>query len=205
MDEAQFHNECLQLARPRLNLRRHFQAGEVVGVWGGAGPVPHPPGRWIHRITVACDWLRQNGFDLSGQLSVYENQDDVPFEQRFVVIRGEHAGRLAGGVALVGVGDTSLPPVEALETCGSTAMQELIQDTSLASPLDTYDVRCPLHYADADGIYAMLGGWHESWPEDDSYDHQAGRLVLWTFRDAEPWLEVWWRPSGLLQVVSRIT
>jgi hypothetical protein len=51
----------------------------------------------------------------------------------------------------------------------------------------------------------MLGGWHEPWPENDAYDDEPGRLVLWTFKNSEPWLEVWQRPSGQLEVVARIT
>lgn len=215
MDPAQFREECQRLSRPRLNLRRRRKPGDVVGIWGGSGCLPPPPGNWKHRITVSCDWLHRNGFDLSGFLAVYENRDDdtsfrsIPFRERFRAVQAdEPAIALSGtdGIDLVGTEDVALPPVEALEVYGSAEMRRLLLPSlDQATLLDTYEERCPLHYADKEGIYALLGGWHVPWPENDAYDDEPGRLVLWTFKDAEPWLEVWQRPSGLLEVVPRIT
>lgn len=210
MDAARFREECRRLARPRLNLRRREGPRDVVGVWGGSGPLPlpPPPGPWEHRITVSCDWLHRNGFGLSGLLAVYERRDDVPFREQFAAVRADGVRTdwsAGGGIGLVGAEDVALPPVEALEIYGSEAIRRLLEGPDRASLLDTYEEQCPLHYADEEGIYAMLGGWHVSWPEDDAYDAEPGRLVLWTFRDAEPWLEVWQRHSGQLAVVPRIT
>ncbi len=210
MEPGRFREECQQLARPRLNLRRKDGPGAVVGVWGGSGTLAPPSGAWKHRITVSCDWLHRNGFGLSGILSVYERLDDVPFRERFVAVKTDDRASLAslvtGGAELVGTEDVALPPVEALETYGSAQMRSLLRSPDQANPLlDAYEERCPLHYADREGIYAMLGGWHVPWPENDAYDTEPGRLVLWTFKDSEPWLEVWQRPSGQLEVVPRIT
>lgn len=207
MDQAAFDEECQRLARPRLNLLRRQQSGEVVGVWGGTGPLSPPAGDWRHWITVSCDWLSRNGFAVSGLLGVYENTNGDHFHE-FTAVTGEATGgRLlgGGGVELVGTEDVALPPPEALEVYGSPAMRELTQRGNEGNPLATYQERCPLFYADAEGIFATLGGWHVPWPENDAYDDELGRLVLWTFKDSEPWLEVWQRPSGQLRVVPRIT
>ena len=208
MKPDRFREECLRLARPRLNLRRRQGVGDVVGIWSGWGCIPHPPGAWEHRITVSCDWLRRNDFPLSGLLGVYENPDYRSFRERFIAVQADEPGVALhgnGGIELVGTEDVALPPVEALEVYGNEEMRNLLHSPDQTALLDAYEERCPLHYADREGIYAMLGGWHVLWPENDAYDDEPGRLVLWTFKDSEPWLEVWQRPSGQLEVVPRIT
>lgn len=208
MDQATFDQECLRLARPRLNLRRQQASGEIVGVWGGAGPRTSLEGEWKHWITVSCDWLNRNGFGLSGHLCLYENQEENrPDEERFVVLLLEDIGsNEINGIRLGSTEDISLPPLEALAVYGSTPMRELLtKGSEYENPLGTYQERCPLFYADAEGIFATLGGWHTTWPDSDDYENEPGRLVLWTFCDSEPWLEVWQRPKGQLDVVSRIT
>jgi hypothetical protein len=140
-------------------------------------------------------------------VGVYENFDDVrTLREQFTVVQADQPALAllhSDGIELVGTEDVSLPPERGLEVYGSEEMREALDDPDQAGLLESY--RCPLHYADDEGIYAMLGGWHEPWPENDAYDDEPGRLVLWTFKDAEPWLEVWQRPSGHLEVIPRIT
>jgi hypothetical protein len=140
-------------------------------------------------------------------LSVFENTDENHFHEFEAVVGERPVGRWTSpdGIELVGTEDLALPPVEALEAYGSTAMRELTQRGNEGNPLATYEERCPLYYAKSEGIYAILGGWHVPWPENDAYDDEPGKLVLWTFKDSEPWLEVWQRPSGELHVIPRIT
>src|SRR5262249_17740336 len=137
----------------------------------------------------------------------YENTDEDHFHEFAAVMDGTAGRRLAGpdGIELVSTEDVAMPPEEALAVFGSNAIRELTKRGNEGNPLATYKERCPLFYADAEGIFAMLGGWHVSWPENDAYDDEQGRLALWTFKDSEPWLEVWQRPSGQLEVVARIT
>lgn len=202
MDQATFDAECRLLARPRLDLRRH-QSGEVVGVWGGVGPLQPPVGNWEHWLTVSCDWLARNGFPLSGLLAVYENRAEGAFHEFAVVLgsRTEVVG-WGGGTELAGTEEVSRPPEEALQMYGSPAMRESISSGLAGTPFANYSDQCPLYRK---GILLSLGGWHIPWPEYDTYDQEAGRLVLWTFEGAEPWLEVWQRPSGQLEVIPRIS
>jgi hypothetical protein len=70
---------------------------------------------------------------------------------------------------------------------------------------------CPLY--NKKDVDAVLGGWHINWHDDRplwkpvqnerglldeeaSYRCGDNRLVLWTFRDAEPWVEVWMDKDG---------
>jgi hypothetical protein len=52
--------------------------------------------------------------------------------------------------------------------------------------------------------FAITGGWHMSWGDDDWEDLVQKRLVLWTLRDAEPWIEVW-EDGGALRAIPRVT
>lgn len=65
-----------------------------------------------------------------------------------------------------------------------------------------YRERCPLYLEDRP--VAVLGGWHASWPDDEFYLPRQMRLALWTFREAEPWVEVFER-SPNMPVRLRIT
>lgn len=125
------------------------------------------------------------------------------------------AGR--GGLPLVGVEQASFPPLEALRLYGGDAVGRWLDSLGL-SRADAaehlchteageayereYQSRCPLYTGEA---YAVLGGWHMRWPEDDIYDRGGDRLLLWTPRDAEPWVEVWQTADGRLTPVARIT
>jgi hypothetical protein len=57
----------------------------------------------------------------------------------------------------------------------------------------------------AEDMYAVLGGWHMPWPEDDWKDLLDDQLLVWTLRDPEPWVEVWHTRTGQFQVMQRIT
>lgn len=201
MDQHSFDAECQRLARPWLDLRRRRE-GKAVGVWGGPGPMPPPEGDWEHWFTVSCDWLARHGFHLSGLLGVYKNCASRKVRE-FVALLGEPSEAGWGeGIELAGTEELSLPPPEALELFGNRAVRDLVRGDPTGTPLAHYDEGCPLYRK---GIFISLGGWHISWPEHDAYDEETGRLVLWTFQDAEPWLEVWQRPSGILEVMPRIT
>jgi hypothetical protein len=56
----------------------------------------------------------------------------------------------------------------------------------------------------AGGAYATLGGWHFPWPDGDSEDLLKCKLLVWTFEECEPWIEVW-RDAEKYRVIERIT
>ena len=60
---------------------------------------------------------------------------------------------------------------------------------------------CPLYKSD---VTAIIGGWQMSWPDGDFEEFIDHELVLWTFKDAEPWIEVFLK-DGKYTVRQRIT
>jgi len=191
MDADQLIAEGLRLARPSLVLRAGGCGGRPAGYWGGAGAVPPPPGDWRHWLTVECGWLHDQGLPLRGCLSLYEAAGDV---LEFAALADAEKGLpepLPGSTPLFGEEEPSIPPCEALTVCGSDAAYDR-----------EYQRRCPLY---RDDVYAVLGGWHTFWPDMDVYDEEKGRLVLWTFHEAEPWIEVWLDKDGRLKAVPRVT
>ena len=62
--------------------------------------------------------------------------------------------------------------------------------------------RAPLYAGDID---AVVGGWHKMWPEDDFFLPLEMRLLVATFRDAEPYREIWRSPVGNIHVREHIT
>jgi hypothetical protein len=54
------------------------------------------------------------------------------------------------------------------------------------------------------GAHAVLGGWHFPWPDGDWEELIDHPLLVWTFEDSEPWVEVWGNEDGF-KVLQRIT
>jgi hypothetical protein len=221
-----------QLARPRLTLRteRDSRDERFVGIWGGIGAVLLPAqlarARSAHWISVDCRWLEENGFGVRGCLSVYRvnggfvavNDPDLAFNES-----------PANGLAVFGLEEVSWPPEGALEAysigVGPGGFPDL---EALSAYLRSEQADCPLF---RDGVTAVLGGWHMSWPDGpprlprlaelnaridrahgpgclplgETYRCEPYRLLLWTLRDSEPWVEVWGDYSGELHAVGRIT
>lgn len=50
--------------------------------------------------------------------------------------------------------------------------------------------RMRTHPLYSDQAAAVLGGWHFPWPDGDWEELVDKELVLWTLREAEPWVEV---------------
>jgi hypothetical protein len=219
-----------RLIRPRLALRtqRPSPSDALAGVWGGTGVVPLPAAssEARHWISVDCGWLERNGFGVKGCLSVYEvgsldigvlNDPGWAFPER-----------VADGIPLFGREEESLPDSQVFEAYLTEAENGAVEGEVGADYFTCAQANCPLY----DGaIAAVLGGWHVGWPdgppnlprlrvqteridavggpgvmpEGETYRCEPYRLVLWTFRDAEPWVEVWGDGAGELHAVARIT
>ena len=110
----------------------------------------------------------------------------------------------------------SLPPVDAVFLLEGKAISEFLAKHNWAQeePFNNnfpdgvpseynrkWQSNCPLYQSD---ISMMRGGWNMPWPSGDWYDHVNDQLVAWTFRDSEPWVEVFER-AGEYIVKQRIT
>lgn len=219
--------EGKRLARPCLWLRaRRTSARQpLAGIWGGPGIVAPPRGDWEHHwVSVSCSWLHRHTFDLKGCISVYCDED----MDEFVAVNDPRARlprRATEGLALYGQPGRSFPPDRGVEAYGSPAFRRWRAEVGKQENLEAWGEYeklfrqyCPLYQQGAmKDVDVMLGGWHINWHGDRplwkhtagnetaSYDCGKNRLVLRTFRNAEPWVEVWQDRSGKLHAWGLIT
>ncbi len=75
-------------------------------------------------------------------------------------------------------------------------------------PLEEYemewDAAHPYRQFQGGDIYAQLGGWPVTWPEEDAASQLRKRLVLRTYANSEPWIEVFKRGQRY-ECIERIT
>lgn len=209
-----------RLAKPSLFLVETPTQTGVLAYWRGPGRDGYR-GRVDdrHRITFDCGWLSEHGVRVRGLIGVF----DVDPRWRWAipvhldrVDRPLAEVRMDGGLPLFGREVSSFPPIEALCLYGGPIVDEWLgsegldrTDYDIAATTEAgeayqeeYRNRCPLYSADQP--VAVLGGWHAHWPCDEFYLPREMRLALWTFRESEPWLEVFER-SPSLRVRLRIT
>lgn len=212
-------NEGERLQKPSLLLTDQVTSdGKIWGYWGndeqpveGSNQQANSPNLdRRHWISLDTSWLAQHSARLTaGILSVYQYNHPARNAPAGSVIfqpgqRFEHIPN--SGLPLYGIKQPSFPPLEALCLYGGNRVQEWLQGIE-ASRYDYDHVsqtdlgkkyqaewmkRSPFYMNDAD-IVAVMGGWHMLWPEDDFYMPGEMNLIVWTFREAEPWVEVWER------------
>jgi hypothetical protein len=126
-----------------------------------------------------------------------------------------------GEKALAGTDAEDLPSLELLFRKGSRKVQTWLDQMKkqgwdlrqwagdvkfpLQDALDDYRKAWqsghPFYHED---VYAQLGGWPLTWPEEAAEERLSRRLVLRTYRASEPWVEVWQKGHGY-EVSLRIT
>ena len=125
----------------------------------------------------------------------------------------------AGDVSLFASEASVLPPIDAVFAFGSERVGSWLAEnkwerswgynsnfsgSALAEAYErAYQADHPM-YGSSD-VFAMVGGWHFSFPDGDWNELVADDLMLMTFRDAEPWVEAWRRQDGRFDVIERIT
>ncbi len=221
-----------RLEKPCLYLTDEPNENGPVAYWGGEGPSNLPSGHltWIggyrHWITLDSSWLTKQGNSAEGVISVFECLENEDFEgPEFPLTEGtviyQHKTTLEDveieGQKLYGVESRSFPPIDAVCLYGSEKVETWLReqnrkrtdyDALQGEIIDQYGdywmERSPysapaLH----DQYFAVMGGWHIHWPDDDFYMPKEMELVVWTFRDAEPYVEVWSRrPNFILKLRS---
>jgi hypothetical protein len=99
------------------------------------------------------------------------------------------------------------PHHEILEVKGKKAVRNLLAND--ADAVKEYEDEWwasarPTDLLADSNVYAQLGGWPMQWPEEGADEQLKKQLVLRTYRDAEPWIEVF-RRGRRYEVVVRIT
>jgi len=54
-------------------------------------------------------------------------------------------------------------------------------------------------------LYAFVGGWHEGWAAESWSERIGQQLLIWTFRDSEPYVQAWLQDDGSISVVQRLS
>lgn len=182
-------------------------SGETAAIWYGNRS--RPDGCWL---TIATRFIPS--FSGDGWLSVFTDDDEC------VGGRTEIVPKLlpSSGTSLFATEINVLPPVDVLYHRGPPAIRRWLGSHGYDPQWGFNDkfpgseaVReyqsiwfreCPLY---GDRVFATLGGWHLAWPDSDWADSIDRQLIVNTFMDSEPWVEVWREPSGILTVEQRIT
>lgn len=111
-----------------------------------------------------------------------------------------------------------LPPIDAVFMSGSPAVGDWLKknrwerdwayndnfrDRSVTRSYESvWQQEYPFYWNNA---FATLGGWHMPWPYGDWKDLLDENLLIQTFMDSEPWIEVWQLRSGEFKVIQRMT
>lgn len=191
-------------------------SGAPAGYWGGSrGDIPDqfPPevSKFSHRrhiVSVGEPLLSLIGADKLQSVSLYEWTDRQGDTQPHVEAnRSKPWPSLQfSGEPLYATERSSFPPFEALCLHGSARVADWLRSLGLEryqywkAPRDVvkaYD----RHFMDRaselqQNADAIVGGWHDMWPEDDYYMPAEMTYVLRTLRDAEPWYTIWHSPMS---------
>ena len=212
MNSQQLINVGWRLARPSLVLKEATADEPIVAIWGGPGVIPPPNTTFRHIISIDCRFLPQNPLGLTGWLSVYGNDR---FDNSGVVLVDRDVARSTDkpmGLLLRGHVAQSFPPIDAIVQ--EPAVQVWLTENGWEhnpqknayfdddACTAVFQEHCPIY---TDQTIAVLGGWHFPWEDKDWDALRQHTLIVWTFRDAEPWLEVLLSPAGKFEVRERIS
>lgn len=189
-----FLTEANRLARPCRQYRFADGGEPVTGYWHGVD------------AGALCMSFERDGTWLN--VSLDEDGQSGRVETSVEPVRSE--GPLCRSDA------TSLPPIEALFRFGSASLDEYLsahgwqRDWGFNSNFNgvaahdyerEWMAQCPLYPG---GVVAVAGGWNMCWPDDDGDEPFGCDLVLWTFEESEPWVEVF-ADGSRYSVIQRIT
>lgn len=199
------------LARPCVHLTR--EGTDYCAVWGGMGVVPLRDARFRHWVSVASRAV-PGAHGLTGCFSVYTNQEDRA-TGLVLVNRQATLPPNPDGVKLFAHPATFFPSLDAIFRYGTMAVREWLRANQWQpdwgySPQfrdHTTTALCAAAYQrqlDLQGkmVDAVLGAWPMSWRLGDWEERQDRRLLLWTWRDSPPWIELW-QDGGQLRVIQR--
>ena len=189
------------LARPALRLAA--SGDRYAAVWGGQGIVAPPSrGSWRHWLTVGCAHLPLNPRGLTGLISIYESDSDSKI--KVVHDSRMRLPRQPNGEKMFGTRFKCLPSVGVVLSKGNSEIRRWLRGQGVWSgdtegahfddqdPVDHYEAGFERHHPyflnDCD---AMLGGWGIVYPDSNWRNLMSKSLLVTTFRDSEPWLEVY--------------
>jgi hypothetical protein len=212
--------EAERLAKPSLLLSPKPNEGPIVAYWGGQGRRGYE-GREDdrHKVTFDCSWLNSVGVGVEGSVGLYEVDAQWGWVVPYYVDHEPDSPlqdlQCSGGQPLYGYERRSVAPLQAICLYGgdhvtgwlaANGWKRTDYDIAESSEIgreyqDYWAKQLPLRSGD---YAAVLHGWHMQWPEDHFYMPAEMSLLMWTFWEAEPWVELWWR-SPNFRVESRVS
>jgi hypothetical protein len=94
------------------------------------------------------------------------------------------------------------PSPEQLAAAATPALREALAGGLCDAYNRHYQSTYPLYTDHAD---FMLGGWPCEWPDELPAGLAGAQFVGCSFRDAEPWWELWYTLEDRVEVIGRIT
>jgi hypothetical protein len=195
------------LQRPVVLLTEDGE-GEPVAKWYGIEEDDEQC--WL---TVAARSIPNAPSTLDNYLTLYTSENSAKTGRIEVTPRWPDRD----GIALYAQSENILPPINAVFLRGSSAVEEWLKtnrwqrtwayndnfpDTAMVKAYEgVWFDEFPLY---RDGVAAALGGWHMPWPDGDWLEYVDKQLLIFTVRDSEPWVEVWFE-RGQLYVRQRRT
>lgn len=203
--------EGRKLSRPCVFLRPSG-AGQIAGVWHAERQLPRGARQRLW-LAVNAKFIPTFAPILNGYISVFTNERG---EDGTVGISG--AWGQTNGTPLYAQVASVLPPIDAVFARGSIAVEKWLASRGWSrdepyngnfkdQAADAYNelwMREHPLYNDSD-VYAILGGWHFPFPDDDWPELIDEQLMIFTLKGSEPWVEVWRTRTGEYRVVQRIT
>jgi hypothetical protein len=190
----EFLAEANRLAKPCYYYQFAHAGQPITGYWHGvkAGElcisIKHK-GNWLNV------YLDENYSSGRVELSIQPNPSNSPLYRSDAI---------------------SLPPIDAVFRFGSNEIEKYLKNHGWqrdwgfnnnfkGAVAHEYQKEwfknCPLYTG---GVVAVEGGWNIPWPEGDWESLLGLDLLLWTFEESEPWVEVFTNGS-LFSVFQRIT
>jgi hypothetical protein len=127
--------EAIRLIRPCTWLVPEPNSEGIAAVWGGDGIVNPPVEPHEHLMTFDCRFLPSKLQDITGCISVYQDEDDEIAE----LVRHESTFKLplemSSSIKLYPFRTTSLPPIEAIFRYGSDNTKDPSQIKVLKMPI----------------------------------------------------------------------
>jgi hypothetical protein len=189
-------------------------SGDVAAIWYGREHARKSSDGY--RCWLAVDSRFIPSFKGPGWLTIYTNAETFQGGRVEVL----PARPKIEGSPLLSKEIQVLPPIDAVIARGSPQVDRWLADNNwkrswrynsnfaereLVQRYQAVEYReNPLYWND-EFAYASLGGWHMGWPDDDWHELLGEKLLIQTYAESEPWVEVWELPSGQFKVIQRIT
>lgn len=205
-------DRMMSLRRKCIYLREPQSGERIVGIWGGSAVVRESSADCIHWCSLDCSLFSHITHKLTGWLSIFRKPgfQDWSFKNDQL----NFDPQISNGILLAAFFADSLPPPAAVLIYGDDLLQQWFDkndifderrflQTSLGTRYnEMYQKSCPL-YQDTD-VFIQIGGWHAAWGGMANYNEFGDQLMLWTFRDFEPWVELWPSDSSF-RIIARIS